>query len=839
MSSFDLTPPPNVLIALTHTPIQPMDAICELIDNAIDSFRMAELKGTPVAAPHVWIDIPRPSDIANGCGYLRVADNGPGMTLDQAEKSIRAGFSGNNPFDTLGLFGMGFNIATGKIGRKTRLTTASGESDRCISVEFDLESLVKKGSFIVPAVVSAKPGDLRQGTVVEISNWWPGGHPNAGFVAKLVKYGMPKIRQEIGRRYATILRKKNIQILLNSEVCLPFYHCAWGDSRFVNRHGNLVPAVMHINQLLGAQKRCSACYALVPPDGETCHNCDSASFRSIEERVTGWIGIQRFDDATEFGIDLIRNGRAIRVAEKTAFFEFTDEFKKTIKDYPIDQPYGRIIGELNINHVPVDFMKQDFQRSSPEWQRAMSYVRGDSSLQPSQPNAESNGSPVNLMYNGYRRVRTPGKLDLYMGYWDSEQSKPKRISRDVEKEYYNKFLAKEPGYFDDAEWYKLVEQAETKPLEDLVECPGCHCQNLKGSDICIACGSILIGKPCLNEDCPAIIPDSAASCPECGASQHPQIEHPWSCNLCKTTNDPWQPSCTACGAARGTADPLSCEHLLANSNKSDDLSLTGCSVALPDNSFTLPVNINVFVTSIELKPHYSENALPLLVFKSHEIDVFIDLKHPLFKKYQVRPEEMISTEIALFLFDSNRRFSAGRFSVEFTLSTLKWQILSHSWAKGLCDTSEQLIADTCAFVASIKDELPGLLDSFKDDIYSELSDIDKRDIAISIIDQGEDISRLSGMVQSGSYLKFVSNIVMTKLFSQYSVAFFDGKFWNESYTFLGNLPEVAVEEIRSRIRSTYKNYLDDIIIYLKNKPADPIVSYRTRKSLQLLQSKLT
>lgn len=32
---FDFTPDPKVLIALTHTPMQPLDALCELIDNAI------------------------------------------------------------------------------------------------------------------------------------------------------------------------------------------------------------------------------------------------------------------------------------------------------------------------------------------------------------------------------------------------------------------------------------------------------------------------------------------------------------------------------------------------------------------------------------------------------------------------------------------------------------------------------------------------------------------------------------------------------------------------------------------------------------------------------------
>ena len=81
--------------------------------------------------------------------------------------------------------------------------------------------------------------------------------------------------------------------------------------------------------------------------------------RTIEERIRGWVGIQRFDHDTEFGIDLIRNGRAIRIGEKAAFFEYFDEFKKVIKYYPIYQQYVRIVGEVHLNYIPVDFLKQD------------------------------------------------------------------------------------------------------------------------------------------------------------------------------------------------------------------------------------------------------------------------------------------------------------------------------------------------------------------------------------------------------------------------------------------------------------------------------------------------
>lgn len=92
---FDFTPDPKVLIALAHTPMKPMDALCELIDNGIDSFAVAKLQGVKVENPSVTIDLPRQSDINNGGGRLRITDNGPGMSSENAEKAIKAGFSGN------------------------------------------------------------------------------------------------------------------------------------------------------------------------------------------------------------------------------------------------------------------------------------------------------------------------------------------------------------------------------------------------------------------------------------------------------------------------------------------------------------------------------------------------------------------------------------------------------------------------------------------------------------------------------------------------------------------------------------------------------------------------
>ena len=372
---------------------------------------------------------------------------------------------------------------------------------------------------------------FNHGTVIEIRSWWPEGNSNNGFIRTLAKYPTIKITEELGRRYASLLREKKVSIMVNGISCEPFEFCVWGANRHVIRkkYGE-IPAVYHLNRVIHTQRKCFKCGTLLESFQKECPACGCGEIRTVEEHITGWIGIQRYDNSTEYGIDLIRNGRTIRVSEKTAFFEYTDEFNKTVRDYPIDGPFGRIVGEVHLDHVPVDFLKRDFQRSTPEWQRAMSYIRGDSSLQPTQKGADSNQSPMFKLFQGYRSVRTAGTTDMYMGYWDSSSNKPHRISREVEEEFIRRFKDREQGYFDDTKWWEKVEEADHAPAPELPICSECGAQILDTDEVCSLCGHILKAKRCIK--CDAQIPLSAKVCPECGTSQEAEILKPWKCDVC-------------------------------------------------------------------------------------------------------------------------------------------------------------------------------------------------------------------------------------------------------------------------------------------------------------------
>ena len=840
---FDFTPDPKVLIALTHTPMQPLDALCELIDNSIDSFYGAKIQGVTIDNPVIIVSLPSRKQLSSNTGILRIQDNGPGMTAENAEKAIKAGFSGNNPYDTLGLFGMGFNISTGKLGNKTVFMTCRADMNTYIKTEIDLSKINNTKDYSLDVEEISKGGsepfsENSHGTIIEVKDWWPEGNANRGFIQKLVQYGLPKIREEIGRRYATILREGKIKIVINEERCVAFEHCVWDKSRYVVKKTGNVPAVIYFDQVVESSKRCGKCTAILRSEDVCCPSCGSTMIRTIEGKVSGWIGIQRYDSETDFGIDLIRNGRAIRTAEKSAFFEYVDEFKHTIKDYPIDQIYGRIVGEIHLDFVPVDFLKQDFQRSSGEWQNAMSFIRGNSSLQPSQPGASENSSPLFKLYQGYRRVRSFGRGDMYMGYWDADSRSAKRISRTIEEEYYDKFKKKLPGFYDDSEWWKLVESADQPPVEELPECPSCGAQNLKEAEICSVCGEILIGKVCINEGCGKKIPSSASTCPYCGANQIPVIVEPWICKVCGRNNVATDENCKECGRPRGAKHPLSVEELQTISDRADSLSNEGLTVALADGTMSNPVKIQVYSTRKPIISPSSKASLPLVIDKEiGKLVMFVDFSHPYFTKCGLSKEQMISSEVAMYLYQERMNLSNY---AEHNLSNLTWEVLQSGWKESIEISFDVVYRDVEELLSDVRQRIGDNLGTGASDYFDDLTTEQKKGMTDTLLQNGLDISQIGELKKNGGYVQYVPYSFILSVFKEDPDVFFGGKVWKTSLANGGEelLGEEIVAQARKKIICQYENYLSDLIIFHENRYSDMLTLQRVKLSAEFLRKDL-
>src|SRR4051794_12951991 len=122
---FNLEPTPRILPMLGEITLPQWRCVAELVDNAVDGFLASRRAGEDIAAAQVHINIPL-TDATTA--KLSVRDNGPGMTPETLENAVKAGWTGNDPVNNLGMFGMGFNIATARLGTLTTVwTTRKGD----------------------------------------------------------------------------------------------------------------------------------------------------------------------------------------------------------------------------------------------------------------------------------------------------------------------------------------------------------------------------------------------------------------------------------------------------------------------------------------------------------------------------------------------------------------------------------------------------------------------------------------------------------------------------------------------------------------------------------------
>jgi len=839
MLTINVTPDPRILEVITHNPMPPISALCELIDNSIDSFDVAKQNSIEIENPLIDISLPSRAEIEGGIGRFVIRDNGPGLSKEEANDALKAGFSGHVKIGMLGLFGMGFNISTGKFGKKTVFKTSRKEDDKIFCVTIDLPQLCKEQTFNVPVEEIPKPVADYSGVEVEISGWWEEGTPNYGFIKKLVHIGAPKLREQIGRRYSTLLRKK-LQIKVKNGKCPVFHHCVWDVKRFVERRGyGRIRAREDFKETLRTEKRCYNCGNPVYAENDTCDSCGpEGNVKTRECEIRGWVGIQRFDDTDKFGIDFIRNGRAILIDEKDAVFTWTPEATgEKIKEYPVDGIYGRIVGEVHVDHVPTDFTKTDFQRMSSEWTEVIKFLRGESSILPmtqQKYDEPENNSPVYKLFQGYRKVRRAGRTDMYMGYWDEDKNKPERSSREEVQEFYEKFLRNETGYGpnDDSEWWKLVERADIKPTPEMKGCPECGTQNLKDSDRCQACNHILISKKCVS--CEKEIFKSELHCPHCGANQEPKEDEEWPCRSCFRRNPPEADQCRRCGHPRGVEDSLKIEFLKENSAIVEKLSNHNLSIELPGDIAMTPIKLITYYVNNNVILERDDFNIPAVIHSiANEMHVFIDQTHHLFNKYQDRHEDVISLEIAKWILLNYQSRISDHCRPLMSLSNLYYLIHSEVWGERLELDKEAVLREVKEFFDTVKDYLPDLLADDASSIYEDLEGNDKSRI-IEQLQRNNLLHRHREVLENGEYLRYLPEDLVIEVFKKYPYKFLDGKFWKDPYEALeADIPDaVTLQKIQSGIAGKYQRCFEDMLTFSEYR--DPNTNYVRKTNHTLL-----
>ena len=465
----------------------------------------------------------------------------------------------------------------------------------------------------------------------------------------------------------------------------------------------------------------------------------------------------------------------------------------------------------------------------------MSYIRGDSSLQPTQKDADKNQSPMFKLYQGYRKVRVAGTTDMYMGYWDASSNGPHRISREIEEDYISRFRKKEPGYYDDTKWWERVEEADHAPAPELPTCPDCGGQVLATDETCNLCGFILKAKNC--RKCNERIPASAKSCPICGASQAAEILKPWKCDICGKVNAASLKTCANCNQPKGMKNTLSYDYLLEHSNRDDALSIDSCTVTLPDGTNSTALRINVYTSNDNIVSNLTKESLPVYVYRNEigSLDIFVNPCHPVFTTYQTQPEILLASEIA----DRIKLLNGSGHDIEGvqSIANITWQIIGKYWRENVEKTADSAKLAIDSLFRIIKLRLSMTIGSEASEYFNELTDAQSTAMATNIINAGIDISKVSEMKDTGAFLQYVGNDFILRLFELNPSLFFDGKVWNENYEMIA-VPTGIKTISQNQIKSRYKLCLEDILAFLSLNITDTLFVKKTMCSVEYLEKKV-
>ncbi|MFI6334804.1 ATP-binding protein [Streptomyces sp. NPDC050535] len=449
----NVQPHPRILGVLGDIEFSHWQCIAELVDNCFDEFRSA---GDQTITPTVSIVLPA-ANTPRSTAAITVKDNGRGMGLEAVTNAISAGWSSNGRHGSLGLFGMGFNISTARLGRQTSIRTSRAGDAHWVEVVLDLPRISRSSDYLAPYRLVPKADANEHGTTVTISDL-----KTEQFDSLRRPQTQKIIREKLGDIYSYLLHERGYLLTINRTKVSPRLPCVWNEARYVTRSGVGIPALLRIEKTLSEKQVCMDCGYWSRVDAQVCEECGQPRLKPSERRIWGWLGVQRYVHSTDYGVDFIRNGRKILLKDKKVFYwQDDDELAEPELEYPIDskKPMGRLVGEIHCDHVAPNYQKTAFEFDTHEWRQVLREVRGNSPLRPviaRRLGLPENTSPLARLYVGFRRQ------DAGLNYLIPGDGTRALHERAVEWADY--FRKGELAYQTDEIWYQAAYQHDNPVL---------------------------------------------------------------------------------------------------------------------------------------------------------------------------------------------------------------------------------------------------------------------------------------------------------------------------------------------------------------------------------------
>lgn len=785
-----ITPSARVLRMLGEIDFDEWQCVAELIDNSFDDFAEIRRGKTPWAGGfRVSVQLP-----SSPSGEFVVADTGRGMSYDRLEHSVRAGWSGNDPHDKLGLFGMGFNVATARLGRRTRVLTTRQGDPEWIGVEIDLDRV--KDDFEADDITEPKTDINEHGTRIVID------HLQRDRADWLRRNGSA-LRNTLGGVYSWLLEHEPFELWVGGIRVKPVRHCRWGDERFVMYNGKeRIPAYIPIDEKLEDGLACSVCGQWELLGESRCASCGSDQLVARARRIHGWVGIQRYLHKREYGIDFLRNGRKILRWDKQLFTWRNPDGSvgNEEPEYPAEIAHqgGRLIGEIHLDHVPVTYQKDAFQYGDRSWRSAVEVLRGRGPLLPqraSQLGYPENTSPIGLLFKGFRR-NDAGERCLIPG-------DGRNPIHDDTRRWGQRFQSGDPDYQTDERWWQAVldhERIKKHGKEDKAT-------------------ASTPGKPDEDAVLQALGAHVTVSTPPGESPNAPSAE----------SNDSAASVDKSGGTARTTPakPPIKetrqerYERYMANSVTYPELSR---SVGHPRIGF-LQIDGRRITGGVLSDDEGNPAPIVLEQRRGNQSTAFIDLHHDVFHRFGTDPVDLLLAEAAAVL-----KVQTGS---AWNLSQLMAAFRSNSFP-GTALEPHMVTADAKELLHEIRVRMATAVDRSGEPgrAYQFLSPDELTATESAMIANGSGAAT-KGLSESGAFLLHVPPLFLVRLLEEWPEAFMDGQVFRSLYT---SITSAAARRL-SLARIT--GYLSDIASQASFDGASlPIQMMRTKLSTRLLADEL-
>lgn len=778
----DITPTPRILRTLGDIPFAAWQCLAELTDNSLDAFAEAEKKGIVVDGPRVDIHWSSES-VAAYDREIVVQDNGLGMELEVLQKAAKAGYSSNDPIHSLGLFGMGFNIATARLGDETVFLSATPDGTEWVGVKINFEQLIKEQTFTAPIVREPKKTPKESGTKIIVKRL------KDGIFAEIRKKETA-IRRQLEKIYTPILRRKKVSIFVQGKHLSPRPHCVWSDSRFVVRNGVRVEAIQRINRDLGESYFDSMKNRYLTED-EAADLDVSISHRGISpthiikrpRRLKGWIGIQRYADPSDFGIDFVRNGRKILFSDKSLFSYDDLDTGICMSEYPVELGStvgGRIVGELDVDYLIPTYQKNGFDITDRAWRLTLEAVRGAGPILPKKRQAlgydGDNDSPLGRLVNAYRRT-DPGTKNLAV---------PNVLARELAK----RFVAGDLEYETDDKWYKIAQEADRERGEGGKGLTPVNPGESSSDDIW---------------------------------SYLPSAQSGANSQALPTPSTPSQPSPNV-APVPATSDR---DLLIQASDKEESLSGTYSYDTTPGMEITAwrTRDSQIKIQGSRVPYHLYQDGI--------EIDFFFDPTHPILSEYPLSPKQLLLQSLA-------EKFALRDPGVSIQ-SAFIGLVDNHLLEERINPQALQERAHS--IVSTIREKLPSLLGHRFAQVKEVIQSVEaeEEELAKRLLDEEPD---LLGAYQESSEnamqsLAFVGDATIKRLIAEMPEEFMDKKLFSQPFATLKIGNEAMRERLRRNTLERVLSYFSDVILLVQGgRPQSKPELLRHANTLSLLEGLL-